>query len=155
MGMVLKRLLDKSCLPSATQYSPSPNADQSLGIVLKHMTVPSLKFRNLISQVWSCKGKRKAEEIVFFFFVTVVDMCWPWHNHKAINAATDKEVAQQVGRCLARTIGSDMTNPQIPGRKWHTVESLRGLESHIRQRWVHPWRKGSYFTNWAHILIPV
>lgn len=35
-----------------------------------------------------------------------------------------------MGHCLARTIGSDMTNPWIPVRKWHTVESLRGLESH-------------------------
>lgn len=41
-----------------------------------------------------------------------------------------KKYCSQVGHCLARTIGSDMTNPQIPGRKWHTVESLRGLESH-------------------------
>ena len=50
-----------------------------------------------------------------------------------------------MGRCLAITLGSDMTNPRIPGRKWHTVESLRGLESHRIPGGVHPWRRGSYF----------
>lgn len=49
-------------------------------------------------------------------------------GHK--KAMEKKKSYDQVDPCLARTKGSDITNLRIPGRKWHTVESLRGLESH-------------------------
>ncbi len=54
----------------------------------------ALKFHFLIFQQLNGKGRRKAENIMF---LTVVDMCWPWHNHKAIKAAMDKEEQQPSG----------------------------------------------------------
>lgn len=40
-----------------------------------------------------------------------------------------------------------MTHCGKPQRPW--------IPQNIRQCGVHPWSRGSYFTNWAHILIPV
>lgn len=84
----------------------------------------ALKLHNVTFQQLNGKGKRKKESNVFDSSGHVLTVAQPWDYKK--QAWTKK----CCSHCLARTIGSDMTNPRIPGRKWHTVESLRGLESH-------------------------
>lgn len=76
--------------------------------------------------------------------LTVVGMfglwqCWPIKSRTKMSCC-------QVVHCLARTIGCDMTNPRIPGRKRHAVESLWGRESHRRSAmWSPPLKERQSF----------
>lgn len=65
--------------------------------------------------------------------------CWPIKSRTKMSCC-------QVVHCLARTIGCDMTNPRIPGRKRHAVESLWGCESHRRSAmWSPPLKERQSF----------